>query len=816
MAMKRSWQIAARRHPGGWAIALATAALVLAPGVFGIPPAAAHFKKIERHDVRGQARGHGDAAGASGSAWHDGRVEHHRGDTFTFEGGKIVPRSQYKAHFQVRRDERARDEGRHHRHHYRHHGRSVRLSVENAGTTTWEGPVILVLDWVGGRDRVHHACGHLPTGEPFICLMRSGTWAPGDMTPKVEMHFRSGRWAPFRWHLEAMPVAAGDPPNQTPVADAGADQTAFVGDTVTLDGAASSDADGDPLTFSWTLDSAPAGSGAALSDVGAVNPTLAIDAPGLYVLSLAVDDGLATSAPDTVQVSTLNSPPVASAGPDHSGFVGDTVTLDGTGSSDVDGDPLTFSWSIASAPFGSAAALDDPEAMLPSFTIDKAGTYELDLVVSDPLDDSVPDTVLVTTLNSAPRADAGPDQTVPLGSAVALDGSGSLDVDGDAMSFAWSLTTVPPGSGATLDDPAAEAPGFTADVAGTYVAQLVVSDGALDSAPDTVVVDTSNTRPVANAGLDMALIAGNPAVLGGGGSFDPDGDAISFFWAITSAPAGSTAALDNPAAVTPSFTPDVDGDYLVQLIVSDGTLDSTADTVLMTALVPPVLAVGDASVKEGNAGTTPLAFTVFRLGTLVGDVSVDYATASLSATSDVDFAATSGTLVIPSGAPSATVTVDVLGDTLEEGDETFALNLSAPMSAALADPQGIGTILGDDIPALSVVDVAVVEGDAGPSPATLMVNFVGPLPLTAIIQYATSDGTATAGSDYVATTGVLVIPAGLSSGGFNVSVLGDRLVEGDETVFVTLTSAVYTTGAPIPIADGQGTLTILDNDGPPP
>ena len=104
--------------------------------------------------------------------------------------------------------------------------------------------------------------------------------------------------------------------------------------------------------------------------------------------------------------------------------------------------------------------------------------------------------VIITTEASPPVAKAGPDQTVVVGTTVHLDGSTSSDADGDLLSYRWSLTALPVGSGATLSDPTAPQPTFVADAPGTYVGRLIVNDGTVDSAPDTVgitamVVDTS-------------------------------------------------------------------------------------------------------------------------------------------------------------------------------------------------------------------------------------------------------------------------------------------------------------------------------------
>jgi RHS repeat-associated protein len=369
--------------------------------------------------------------------------------------------------------------------------------------------------------------------------------------------------------------------NSPPVANAGPDQSVFVGTMVTLDGSDSQDVDGDTLSFIWSFVSVPAGSTAALSDPSAVGPQFTVDVPGEYIAQLTVNDGT-TDSTDTVVIGTQNSAPVASAGPDQTALVGDMVTLNGSGSSDADGDALTFEWSFVSRPAGSAASLSDPGAVQPTFEVDRFGSYVLQLIVNDGTADSAADTVTITTENSPPTADAGDDQTALVGATVALDGSGSSDVDGNALTFQWSLTGVPAGSGAVLSDPTALAPTFAIDVPGTYVAQLIVNDGTVNSAPDTVSITTSNSPPIANAGPDQTVFVGAEVALDGSGSDDADGDLLAYFWAFTSRPAGSSAVLSDVAAVAPTFTVDRPGTYVLQLIVNDGTVDSAPDTVVIT------------------------------------------------------------------------------------------------------------------------------------------------------------------------------------------------------------------------------------------
>jgi hypothetical protein len=369
--------------------------------------------------------------------------------------------------------------------------------------------------------------------------------------------------------------------NSAPVAHAGPDQTVLLGSTVTLDGSSSSDADGDGLTFSWALTAMPAGSTATLSDSSAVKPTFDVDLAGVYVAQLIVNDGTVDSAADTVSISNINSVPVANAGPDQTTLVGSTVTVDGSGSSDVDGDVLTFSWSLTS-PAGSAATLSDTTAVKPTFDVDLAGVYVAQLIVNDGTVNSAADTVSISTINSAPLADAGPDQTVLLGSTVTLDGSGSSDVDGDVLTFSWSLTP-PAGSAAALSDPAAVKPTFDVDLAGVYLAQLIVNDGTVDSAADSVSISTSNNAPVADAGPDQTVLVGVTVALDGSGSSDVDGDGLTYSWSLT-VPAGSTANLSDPAAINPTFDIDLPGDYVAQLIVNDGRVNSAPDTVSISTI----------------------------------------------------------------------------------------------------------------------------------------------------------------------------------------------------------------------------------------
>ncbi len=110
--------------------------------------------------------------------------------------------------------------------------------------------------------------------------------------------------------------------------------------------------------------------------------------------------------------------PTADAGFDRTVGVGETVPLDGGGSTAPKRKELSFSWTLASIPVGSAAAFVDPATLQPSFQVDEPGDYVVELIVTEGNKDSAPDTVVISTLNSAPVAEAGPDQAISAGQTV--------------------------------------------------------------------------------------------------------------------------------------------------------------------------------------------------------------------------------------------------------------------------------------------------------------------------------------------------------------------------------------------------------------
>lgn len=277
-----------------------------------------------------------------------------------------------------------------------------------------------------------------------------------------------------------------------------------------------------------------------------------------------------------------NSPPIADAGLNQKVHVGSAVTLDGSRSSSPDGNlPLSYTWSIASKPEGSVAALSEATVVNPTFTADLPGDYVVQLVVKDSLGtNSGNASVTISTTNTAPVADPGMDQAITvIGTTVQLNGYSSFDVDGDPMTYEWTIISKPSNSNATLNGPNTPAPTFVADVQGTYIAQLVVRDPWLASDAKTITVSFTNAKPVADAGAGQSMVMGSPVFLNGVGSTDANLDPLTCQWSFVSLPTGSSVAIANPTAMQTSFLPDVPGIFVVQLVVNDGFINSNPSTV---------------------------------------------------------------------------------------------------------------------------------------------------------------------------------------------------------------------------------------------
>jgi len=264
---------------------------------------------------------------------------------------------------------------------------------------------------------------------------------------------------------------------QTPVANAGGPYSGAKNAAIRFDGTASTDADGDPLTYVWDFGDGTIGSGAS--------PTHVYARSGVYSVTLVVSDGAANSMPARTTVSVSNTAPMALLSGPASGFKLTTLTWNGSASSDANGDTLSYRWSFGD---GSSVTTATPTV---THSFAAVGAYRVTLIVNDGEASSSPVAADVVILSRPPVANAGPDQTVVQRSTVRLNGGASADPDGAIAGVRW-LQVAGPGvtlSGSTTLSPTFVAPRVSSTTTLTF--ELTVTDDDGVSSSDRVDVNVT-------------------------------------------------------------------------------------------------------------------------------------------------------------------------------------------------------------------------------------------------------------------------------------------------------------------------------------
>jgi serralysin len=241
-------------------------------------------------------------------------------------------------------------------------------------------------------------------------------------------------------------------------------------------------------------------------------------------------------------------------------------------------------------------------------------------------------------------------------------------------------------------------------------------------------------------------------------------------------------------------------------LVTISTLLVLATSVDVAAQSPSI-SVRDAVVVEGNSGTAQATFAIALSGPSSQSVSLSFATANGTATAGVDYVATSGAVTFAPGEVEKPVVVIVNGDTVDEAQETFFLDISNVQNATVSSSRGTGFIFDDDGPTIRINDVSVTEGNSGTKAATFTLTLSGPSVEAIAVRAITAQGTSTAASDYNSVKQVVIFNPGTVTRTLDVGIIGDTNLESNETFSVNLSEPFGTT-----IADGQGLGTILDDD----
>jgi PKD repeat protein len=370
--------------------------------------------------------------------------------------------------------------------------------------------------------------------------------------------------------------------NRAPEADAGDDQAVDVGASVALEGSASSDPDGDQLSYAWTQTAGP-----NVTLTGATTATPSFNAPAApttltFELIVSDNEGLASGA-DSVTI-TVNEIAIdgLSAGSNSPTVLGQPTSFN---ASVLAGSNVTYAWDFGDGTTGAGATVSHTYAAAGAFTVTVTATNS---------QGSTDTTLLVTVTNAEPLADAGSNQAVLVGAAVALDGSASSDPDGHTpLAYSWKQSG---GPAVILTGATTAAPTFSAPATPAVLAfELTVTDSrGLAGAPDSVLVTVSDSEPQdVTASNNGPTTLGQPTTL----SATAAGTNLTYAWDFGDGTTG--------AGATVSHTYAAEGSYVATVTVtnSSGTLGTASTGVEVTNAAPLASAGADRGVDIGAAVT---------------------------------------------------------------------------------------------------------------------------------------------------------------------------------------------------------------------
>ncbi|WP_328287503.1 PKD domain-containing protein [Methanolobus vulcani] len=368
------------------------------------------------------------------------------------------------------------------------------------------------------------------------------------------------------------------PPNEAPIAVMNIPGSTNVGEMVNFDASGSEDPDGGIMDYSWNFGDGSLGNG--------IIATYTYNIAGNYTVELTVTDyeGASNTTSASIAVIQPNRAPVAAMDMPSSAYIGETVNFNASGSTDPDGDILSFSWD-----FGDGSSTTGENV---TYAYDDEGTYEVNLTVSDgELMDTITGFIEITVMpvNNPPDADAGgPYDPVNEGSTISFNGNDSVDSDGSIVSYQWDF-----GDGNTSEE---MNPEYVYADNGTYTVTLTVTDDKGDTGTNTTDVTVNNGAPVVDAGEDLTAEKGTQVYFSGSFADLGAADTHTILWDFGD---GNTIL----GSLTPTYTYALEGEYTVMLTVTDDDGGIGSDTINVTVYDPKTVYV-NVEIEEPEVSKT--------------------------------------------------------------------------------------------------------------------------------------------------------------------------------------------------------------------
>ncbi len=536
-----------------------------------------------------------------------------------------------------------------------------------------------------------------------------------------------------------------------------------------------------------TVDYATAnGSATAGSDYTATSGTLTIPAG-----AIGAEIDVPVIGDNTDEIDETFTVTLSNAGGAVLGAGDATLAVSGT----IDDDDNPVLWAVAPAAVAEGNAGSTP------------ATFQIRLSTPSP------DTVTVDWASANGSATAGFDYTAASGTVTFNPSETSKTVAvavlGDSSDEADETFTV------TLSNPTGA--GLDGDGAAVATGTIANDDGPAVSisGPASPVTEGNSGTTSATFAVTLSAVNGNDvtvnyATSAGSATAGSDFTATSGTLTFTSGQTSKTVAVP----VVGDTGDEIDETFSVALSSPSHAVlgaPSSATATVNDDDGPVISIAGPASqVTEGNSGTSNATFTVTLSAASPQPVTVSYATANGSAAAGSDYTSAAGTVTFTPGQTSRTVTVAVKGDTVDENDETFSVNLSAPADGTLGTATAAATIRDDDVVVISISNATVVEGNSGTATVTFTISLSGPAAYPITVNWSTGNGSASAGSDYGAASGSVTFAPGETTKTVTVTVYGDQDDTGDETFVVQLSGA----SSNAELGNSQGTATIVDDDRP--